>query len=194
MGKLLVNLVHYPIYTLGPGERVGLWLQGCTIRCKGCMSPHTWIFDHHKAIDVDTLARYLRSFHCDHLTVSGGEPFDQPDGLQKLLTMVRKDFRDILVYTGYPIETLREKHADILKLVDALIDSPFVEGYESELIWKGSENQRFFLFNRSLLDLYTPWISKRKDKVVQMIASAEGIILVGIPYQKDVRAFRHEHV
>jgi anaerobic ribonucleoside-triphosphate reductase activating protein len=27
--RLFVSLVHYPVYTLGPGVRVGLWTQGC---------------------------------------------------------------------------------------------------------------------------------------------------------------------
>lgn len=194
MDRLLVNLVYHPIYTLGPGERVGLWLQGCSLRCKGCMSPHTWAFDDQKAMDIHALAHQLTSYHCERLTVSGGEPFDQPDGLFSLLKMIRDEFEDILVYTGYPIEFLQEKYADILRFIDALVDSPFIEGYESEFVWKGSRNQRFFLFNPSLLNRYIPWVHKRKNKVLQIVASTEGVILIGIPYQRDVKAFRYGNV
>ena len=37
-----LNRVHFPVTALGPGRRVGIWLQGCSIRCPGCMSLDTW--------------------------------------------------------------------------------------------------------------------------------------------------------
>lgn len=77
MEELLVNIIHYPVYTLGPGKRVGIWLQGCSIRCKGCMSSHTWEFDKNRAIKIEQVTNILKSFGCKRLTISGGEPFDQ---------------------------------------------------------------------------------------------------------------------
>jgi len=66
--------------------------------------------------------------------------------LKVLLNSIKRVFDDILVYTGYTYEYLLSKDKDLLKLIDAMVDSPFIKGLESELIWKGSENQRFFLF------------------------------------------------
>ncbi len=36
--NILLNKAHFPVTVLGPGRRIGLWLQGCTIRCRGCVS------------------------------------------------------------------------------------------------------------------------------------------------------------
>ncbi|MCO6722975.1 radical SAM protein, partial [Streptomyces sp. Vc714c-19] len=33
---------HFPLETLGPGRRRGVWVQGCSLACAGCMSRHTW--------------------------------------------------------------------------------------------------------------------------------------------------------
>ncbi|ACM61749.1 anaerobic ribonucleoside-triphosphate reductase activating protein [Caldicellulosiruptor bescii] len=189
MEELLVNIIHYPVYTLGPGKRVGIWLQGCSIRCKGCMSSHTWEFDKNRAIKIEQVTNILKSFGCKRLTISGGEPFDQHVPLQILLSSIRDFFDDILVYTGYTYEYLLNKHKNILKLIDAIVDSPFIKGLESELIWKGSENQRFFLFNKSLSNDYSLWIKKKKERVLQIINQKDKIVIIGIPYQKDAEVF-----
>ena len=40
--SLYINLIHYPLKTLGVGERIGIWFEGCSICCEGCISKHTW--------------------------------------------------------------------------------------------------------------------------------------------------------
>lgn len=194
MAELLVDIVHYPVYTLGPGKRVGLWLQGCTIRCQGCMAVHTWEFDKNKAAKIEEVAGTLKSFGCRRLTISGGEPFDQPISLKMLLFCVREFFDDILVYTGYTYEYILNKHGDILELIDAIVDSPFIKGLESDLIWKGSENQRFFLLNKFLIADYLPWLKKKKEKVFQVVEQENRIVVIGIPYQKDVEVLMNERI
>ena len=45
----------------------------------------------------------------DGITISGGEPFDQPDALFELLARIRSQTEaDILVFTGYPWTTVSE--------------------------------------------------------------------------------------
>src|SRR5258708_12262683 len=40
--KLALSRLHFPIMSLGYGRRIGIWTQGCSIGCKGCMSVDTW--------------------------------------------------------------------------------------------------------------------------------------------------------
>ena len=43
----------------------------------------------------------------DGITISGGEPFDQPEALIHLLAQIRsKTSIDILVYSGHPFEKI----------------------------------------------------------------------------------------
>lgn len=188
--RLLVSLIHYPLYVLGPGRRVGLWTQGCTIHCKGCMSIHTWEFDKSKAIDIDELAQILSDFDCNKLTISGGEPFDQAPSLLALLRKIRGKFSDILVYTGYKFETLLEKYPEHFEYIDAIVDSPFIEGMESEYVYKGSDNQRLFVLNKELQDEYDEWMNRKKEGYLQIKFKDNALFIIGIPYQKDLEKIR----
>ena len=42
MTTIAISRIHYPVTTLGPGKRIGIWMQGCSIRCPGCISADTW--------------------------------------------------------------------------------------------------------------------------------------------------------
>ena len=53
--KLQLNKAHFPVTALGPGRRIGIWVQGCSIQCPGCVSLDTWKPDRSKAIEVDAL-------------------------------------------------------------------------------------------------------------------------------------------
>src|SRR6185295_15428379 len=76
---IAVSRIHFPITALGPGSRIGIWLQGCSIRCEGCISMDTW----NPGIGITTLSEVARHLapmwsQATGITISGGEPFDQP--------------------------------------------------------------------------------------------------------------------
>ena len=80
MKQAAVSRLHFPVTTLGPGRRVGLWLQGCSIRCPGCISLDTWDPRVGLVPIADLLERIDQlAWEADGLTVSGGEPFDPGD-------------------------------------------------------------------------------------------------------------------
>ncbi|MEN3043316.1 MAG: 4Fe-4S single cluster domain-containing protein [Fervidobacterium sp.] len=191
---MLISLMYYPVLTLGPGKRLGIWTQGCSIHCKGCMSEHTWDFDENKHLPWTLIKSKLieNANKSKSLTISGGEPFDQFDQLIFLLKLARKTgYNDILLYTGYTVEELKNKFGKefekITKLTSALIDGRFVQGLDSELIWKGSENQRMFIYEKdhNIRKMYEDYLLKRKNRKLQLISYKETLLLVGIPYQKN---------
>ncbi len=190
--KILISLIHYPVYVLGPYERIAVWTQGCSIHCKGCISTHTWKFDINKAMDLEELVNTIKQYPSKRLTISGGEPFDQPEALLEFLKVIRKDFNDILIYSGYTIEKLQKKYKEQLSLVDALVDGPFIWQYESEKNYKGSENQRIFIFNSNLKKDYELWINSKKNKTLQIVSQNDAIYIIGIPYQKDSEVIKNE--
>ena len=116
MTSLRVSRTHHPVTVLGHGTRIGVWVQGCTIGCDGCISRDTWPADGGTAVTVDTIVGWLDGLAgaLDGLTVSGGEPFQQPDALAALLSAVRAWARSrsdpcaLLGYAGEPAD----RHAD----------------------------------------------------------------------------------
>lgn len=184
--RLLVRLIHLPVYVLGPGTRVTVWLQGCSIRCSGCMSKHTWEFDEQYVMSVNDVVNYIAPYNCSHITISGGEPFDQYKPLLTLLYSLKKiGVEDILIYSGYSLAHIKKHFYEALQYIDALISGKFIKGKDTNLIWKGSENQRITIFNDSVKGLYKDFTYKLKDKKLQKLIYKNEQFIVGIPYQKD---------
>ncbi|MFH1265139.1 MAG: 4Fe-4S single cluster domain-containing protein, partial [Planctomycetota bacterium] len=67
----------------GPGLRAVVWFQGCTLRCPGCFNPgtHNPLSGHES--DTATLAAEILAIRrkIEGVSVSGGEPFQQPEAL-----------------------------------------------------------------------------------------------------------------
>jgi anaerobic ribonucleoside-triphosphate reductase activating protein len=184
--SLLINLIYAPVLTLGPGIRAGVWFQGCSIRCKGCISKHTWEFDkkYKKTIAqvIDQINYYSEVYNTKSITISGGEPFDQSASLYILLKKLKElKFNDILLYSGYKFNYLQKNYGDILKYIDVLIDGPFIESKKTNRIYKGSNNQRMYILNKSLSPIYQKYKKQLKNKKLQLITKDNEIYLIGIP-------------
>lgn len=74
----------------GPGIRYVLFTQGCPLRCKYCHNPDTWKMQDGTEVDTDYLMKEIlkyksfMKFSKGGVTVSGGEPFLQPDFVKDL--------------------------------------------------------------------------------------------------------------
>lgn len=120
--KIRLNKAHFPVTTLGFGRRIGFWFQGCNIRCAGCVSRDTWDADSEREIDLSDVLDWCRSVPTlpDGVTISGGEPFEQPEGLLALLDALaawRDEMAagfDILCYSGMPLPRLTRRFGEIL--------------------------------------------------------------------------------
>jgi len=86
----------------------------------------------------------------DGVSILGGEPFAQPDGLLALVLALRSGgCRHILCYSGYTYEALRRQAGwqpairAVLDEIDVLIDGPYVAALaDGAGPWTGSANQR----------------------------------------------------
>ena len=70
IGKIL-----YPVTTLGVGERLGIWTQGCNRFCRGCSNPELQTFDETKDVSPQKIFDATIGWEFDGVTISGGEPF-----------------------------------------------------------------------------------------------------------------------
>ncbi len=147
MTPINLSRVHFPVTTLGPGRRIGVWLQGCSIRCPGCISMDTWA-EGRGATTVASVMAALRPWlgHADGITVSGGEPFDQSAALRALLTALRTETAiDVFVYSGHPFERIAQDVSAMHGLIDALMSDRFQREAPQTLALRGSDNQRLHL-------------------------------------------------
>jgi anaerobic ribonucleoside-triphosphate reductase activating protein len=142
--KIALSRIHFPVTTLGPGRRLGIWMQGCSIRCPGCISSDTWV-KQKPDLEVTKLLERVCPWlqECDGVTISGGEPFEQPEALEQLLRAIRQvSSVDILVYSGRPFEELVKCAAVAQGLADCLISDPFDVNMGQTKHLRGSDNQR----------------------------------------------------
>jgi len=192
---LQLSRVHFPVTTLGPGQRLGIWFQGCSIRCSGCISADTW-GPGRTVVDVATLLEQVAPLldQADGVTISGGEPFDQFDALLQMLVGLRqRTAADILVYSGHPLETLQPMLDQARDLIDAVISDPYLEQADQSLALRGSDNQRLTLLTalgRSRL-AGLERASTPADKALDLMFDATGTVwMAGIPRRGDLLRLR----
>ena len=141
----------------GPGVRTTIFLTGCTLNCKNCFNKEYQNFHFGKVFDekaFEEVMDCLSDANISGLSVLGGEPFDNLEGLKEFITKVRANSeKDIWIYSGYTFEELLEKDGamDVLKNIDVLVDGRFVEDLKDlKLKFRGSSNQRIVDVKRTL--------------------------------------------
>jgi anaerobic ribonucleoside-triphosphate reductase activating protein len=147
---LRVARIYHGSVVDGPGRRSVVQVQGCPIRCTGCAVPETHDPDGGVALrveDVVTMVLDPAGQPRDGVTVLGGEPFFQLEGLLALLAALKAYSVHTVVYSGYTLDALARRSVpdvrDALALTDLLIDGPFVASLASDAgEWRGSRNQQ----------------------------------------------------
>lgn len=170
---------------LGPGLRSVVWVQGCPLRCRGCMSAE-WIPERPARLvaPADLAAELLAPPGIEGLTLSGGEPMAQASGLAALVRAAR-ELRDLSVicFTGFRLESLRrglfEGAEELLGLVDVLIDGPYVDGRDDGHGLRGSDNQRIHHLTGRLRDCGYDFAGRRRT--VEVRVRDRAAVLVGVP-------------
>ena len=142
----------------GIGNRVSLFVSGCTHRCKGCFNREAWDFCYGEPYTPAVEERIIHALKPEYitgLTLLGGEPFEPQNQreLVKLLRRVRRELpeKTIWSFTGYTLETdlltdrlgVPEITREMLEYLDVLVDGEFVlEKKDITLQFRGSSNQR----------------------------------------------------
>lgn len=140
----------------GTGIRNSLFVSGCTHHCKGCFNAPAWNFNYGQPFtkdDEDMVVEDLQDERIQGLSLLGGEPFDNVEGLLPLLKRVRKESprSDIWSWSGYTFEYLKENQLEMLELLDVLVDGKFeIDNKDLKLKFRGSSNQRVINVKESL--------------------------------------------
>lgn len=187
MKYINVGAMWYPVTVLGYGQRLCVWFQGCDRRCPGCISPEyndKTIKHWHTAEEI--LDLLPEQAVVDGLTVSGGEPFDQAEGLRDLVSAFLACYtRDILVFSGYTLTELRNKKDDaidwILSNIAVLVDGTFMMEQNSGVGLRGSDNQEIHVFGYQ--ERYKE--AQSWTRQMQCVIQKNHLWMIGIPSGKE---------
>lgn len=184
--QLNVAAVCVGTRALGPGWRSVVWVQGCPFRCAGCIAPD-WIPDRVASLvrPARLAAHLLADPAVDGITISGGEPMMQAEGLAELVRLARR-LRDLSVicFTGYRLGRLREDPpsphvANLLAEADVLIDGPYVAALDDGKGLRGSRNQRVHHLTDRLVTAPYDFHTRPRSAELRIIEGE--LLVVGVP-------------
>lgn len=177
---MYIARILYPVKTLGPGNRIGIWFCGCRRRCKGCSNPELWEFDEKYRAKLSDVLKLIHKISdnnpVDGFTISGGDPMEQPTEFSMLLEEIKNISDDILVYTGFSIEEISK---DRLKNITVLIDGEYKEELNDNSILRGSSNQRIHILSKKHKEKYEKYVKTETNKI-QNFTTKDGVVSVGI--------------
>ena len=125
------------------GMRSVLFLQGCKKNCAGCQNVRIREHGKGKVIEIAELVKRIkRECYNKKITISGGEPLEQMEGLLKLVEALKKEEFNICIYTGWKLEAVPEI---LIKNIDFLKTGEFIRELQHEkLQYMGSSNQHMY--------------------------------------------------
>lgn len=135
----------------GDGNRVVLWVSGCSHHCKNCQNKFSWDPEAGKPFDDkarEEIFKDLSEDWCAGLTFSGGDPLFETNrrDVISFAKLVKEKFpsKSIWLYTGYTYdEVLGDKTmSPILEYINVLCDGEYIDDLKDlDKYWVGSSNQ-----------------------------------------------------
>ncbi len=180
--KLNLAKIISPSQANGPGSRIVIWFQGCDKRCQGCYNPDLWPKVANLYYTPQELFDYIRILcsknKIEGITLSGGEPLLQIEGLKSFLTLIRTTSLSVLCFTGYDLQEISEENLKFLhETIDILISGPYIQSLHTDVIpLCGSLNQKISFFSsrysqRDLLSI----------PQIELLISPQSVDITGFP-------------
>ena len=127
----------------GPGMRSVVFFQGCDrkVKCPGCHNRMAQDFAGGKVLSVKDVVKILKASPFRRVTLSGGEPLAQREGLEDLVRALKAERFEIALYTW---REEKDVPSSVLRNLDYLKTGEFELGRKSSTTpYVGSSNQVF---------------------------------------------------
>jgi anaerobic ribonucleoside-triphosphate reductase activating protein len=184
---LNINQVAFGLgkYVLGAtDQRMGVWVQGCSLKCAGCSSLHTWANGKGKHVSVDTLIKLAKAqtVRPTGLTISGGEPSSQSTAVLKLVRAFREAFpgTEVGLFTGLTWSEFYENHRQLVEVLDVVVAGPYEQTLAASPM-AGSSNQEVKLLTGLAAKLYHDWVDWPIHRQQLAASGIDSVVTVGIP-------------
>ena len=143
----MINIYSYEVveneHLYGPGKRLLLFTQGCSLRCKGCTNQHLWKFGEGIDVTADEIVNQCNDL--DGVTLHGGEPLDQANVLVELINKIKRQGKTVILFTGYMFKELNKVQKQAWLSSDIVISGRYEEQKRNiYLQFRGSTNQKVF--------------------------------------------------
>lgn len=182
-----VARIAAPVTVLGPGRRAVVWVQGCDLACPGCASQDTWSPSGGVEMTATEVAARVVGLVEQHgltgLSLSGGEPFQQPGDLAGVVAQVRAACPglDVLAFSGYAASVAARRGPELYALLDVLVAGRYDRTQPSAGPLLASANQEVVAL--------TPRGAERLPEAtggLQVAADGEDLFVVGLPQAGDL--------
>lgn len=130
----------------GPGTRYVIWFQGCSLGCRNCCNPSArGPVPNLRLSPRELVDRIARRAGLEGVTLTGGEPLEQPEGLLAFLHHLREiSSLSVVLFSGHTLGEIRRQTLGprILALTDVLVDGRFDPTQYLGNGLRGSRNQQ----------------------------------------------------
>ncbi len=182
---------------LGPFKRSVLWVQGCLRNCEGCIAANSHSLNEEFLINAGILAHmFIDEKETEGITISGGEPFLQAEGVFEMIKIIKKERPDygVIVYTGNQYEDLLSSRSaavkSLLEETDILIDGEYIHNLNDGMHAVGSSNQRIIrLTERYSEHIINNYYRKKSDRKVTFSINHNQITMTGVPSRESLDAW-----
>ncbi len=196
MGKDL-EISHYILETkvLGPFSRSALWVRGCCFHCEGCLAEEMNRLEPVRKAPQELAALFSGLRETEGITISGGEPFLQPEALCDMIDAIRRE-RDygVIAYSGFTLEELREKRkpgtGELLERLDLLIDGRYQRELDDGKPFRGSSNQRLILLTDRYKEVYEDYYFRQEKRSIEIRVERDRVYLVGVPSAQGLQTWK----
>jgi len=168
----------------GPGRRVVIWVQGCSLGCEGCWNEDLWPFKGGDSVTINSIIEPIDTTEIEGITILGGEPLQQPKSTLALIQQARSAGLTTMLYTGFEPHELSGAASKALLLSDIAVVGRYQKSNRDiGLRWRGSTNQRVLTMSERYADLEVDEMNE-----VEVHMDEEGRIeLVGYPTMGLIR-------
>ena len=181
----MMNVAHIETqsFIYGPGCRFVIWVQGCSIHCKGCWNSEMWSFQKRDEYTVSQLFEMARNENVEGVTILGGEPLDQFEEVFALCEKCQSNDISTMIFTGYEINEIETSEKFAIKSVtDILVTGRYIESLRTiEQQWIGSTNQHIFF----LTDRYANYKINNANYIEIDIDESGKCTILGFPNEKE---------
>lgn len=180
-----IDRLLYPVHSLGPGDRLAIWIRGCKKRCFNCANPELQLFNPNSEVSMTVIKEMISKIDkkIDGITITGGEPFCQAKDLFEIITFMLEITDDILIFTGYSKKEIYDLNNDyaikcIVKATVVIYGEYVDELNDNHTPLIASSNQVIEFHNPKINNKYINYMNN--GRIIENFYYNDNLISVGI--------------